>query len=179
MVGMGSSAQTIYTAMFFASPLTYILLYSLTMWKENLTGTLELHKTCRITPRHITAVRMLFFGGASMTVNGLVSIFIFKTVQEHDITLSFLRLLEISFCSLFIFAAVLLFIMLKRGSKTQRIFAALWCVSGIAAVMMTEFELFLRNLPSYVLIGTAVIFALLFILETRIYFKKGEKYAVS
>jgi len=173
--------KAMYSVMFFTSPLTYILLYSLTMWKENLTGTLELHKTLRISTRHITAVRMLFFGGISVAVNGVVSLFAFHHAKKHEITVSFFRLLEISFCSLFIFAAILLFVMLKTQSRASTrnicIFLSVWVISGAVGLIQTipAFDIFLRTLPAFSLTGVAVIFAILFIFESKIYFRRNSR----
>jgi hypothetical protein len=173
---MAVSREVVYSAMFFSSPLTYILLYSLIMWKESLTGTLDLHRTLKISTRHITAVRMLFFGSVSIAVNGVISAFAvhFRAHRYDETSVDFLRLLEISFCSLFVFAALLLFIMLKfRSNKSQIAFISTWCFVG--AVVITPLESLLQTLPPLILTGVAVVAAIIFVLESKIYFK-GVKY---
>jgi hypothetical protein len=173
--------KAMYSVIFFTSPLTYILLYSLTMWKENLTGTLELHKTLRISTRHITAVRMLFFGGGSVAVNGVISLFAYSHANRHEITVSFFRLLEISFCSLFIFAAILLFVMLKtHTNKGQIVFLVAWCVIGAVGLIQAipAFNDFLQAVPAFTMTGIAVIFAVLFIIQSKLYFRRTN-YAYS
>jgi hypothetical protein len=168
---MSVSREVVYSAMFFSSPLTYILLYSLIMWKESLSGTLDLHKTLKRTTRHITAVRMLFFGAFSVVVNGIISAFAVFEHRHSEISVSFLRLLEISFCSLFVFAALLLFVMLKfRSNKSQIAFGTVWCVVG--AVVITPFESLLQTLPPLILTGVAVVAAIIFALESKIYFRR-------
>jgi len=174
---MAISIERMHSVMFFISPLTYILLYSLTMWKERLSGTLELHRTLRITPRHITAVRMLFFGAFSLAVNGIISAFAIFASRHSEITVSFFRLLEISFCSLLVFAVILLFIMLKfPNNKLQIAFIAMWCIVGIVAII--QVENLLQSLPAFTLTGIAVLFATIFIIESKIYFKGVKHYAI-
>jgi hypothetical protein len=174
---MSVTDGTMYSVMFFTSPLTYILLYLLTMWKESLNGTLELHRTLRTTPRHITAMRMLFFGAFSMAANAVISALTVEFAANRTIVVSFARLLEVSFCSLFVFAALLLFVMLKfRGNAPQILFVLLWIIGGVFVVISSSefatFENLLQNLPSLVLTAIAVIATIIFALESKIYFRR-------
>jgi len=168
---MAISSEVLYSAMFFTSPLTYILLYSLVTWKENLSGTLDLHKTLKISTRHITAVRMLFFGGFSIAVNGIISGFAVFEYRHSENTVSYLKLLEISFCSLFVFAAILLFVMLKfRSNKSQIAFISLWVTVGAFAII--PLENVLQTLPPLILTAIAVVAAIIFTIESKIYFRR-------
>ena len=174
---MAVSSEVLYSAMFFTSPLTYILLYSLITWKENLSGTLDLHRSLKISTRHITAVRMLFFGGFSIIINGIISGFAVFEYRHSENAVSYLKLLEISFCSLFVFAAILLFVMLKfRSNKSQIAFISLWVTVGVFAII--PFENILKTFPPLVLTVIAIIFAVLFILESKIYFRRNN-YVIS
>ena len=52
--------------LFLLSPLLYALLHLLTWWKESMSGTLDWKRTCRLSFRTLTAMRMLYFGGVSV-----------------------------------------------------------------------------------------------------------------
>jgi hypothetical protein len=102
-----------------------------------------------------------------MAVNAVISAF----AAFGESSVSFLRLLEISFCSLFVFAALLLFVMLKFRSGTPArstgIFISLWVISGAAAVI--PFENLLRTMPPLVLTSVAIVFAIIFIRGVKSY----------
>lgn len=176
---MAVSQDVLYSVMFFTSPLTYVLLYSLVIWKESFSGTRDLHKTLEISADCLSAVRMLFFGVFSMAVNGFISAFaVFGHSYRNELQVSFMRLLEISFCSLFVFASILLFILLKfRSNKAQIAFIAAWCIGG--AVTVIPFDSLLKALPPLALSAITVMSAVVFIIESKIFYRRRKYYVNS
>lgn len=166
--------ERLYGSLFFVSPFTYLLLYSLTMWKEKLSGVWDLKMTCRVTLRHLTAARMLCFGGAGTLTSVMLSGAVCYVSRD---ALSFFRLLGVSLCSLFLFAAMLLFLLLRlRGRYAQIICTTIWVMLGgaVHAHAGSGISLALGELPVAVLLTAAAAFFALFLLETRIYFFRRE-----
>ncbi len=171
----------LYTGLFLISPLSYMLLYSLVLWKEKLTGTWELKMTCLLTIRHLTAVRMLVFGAIGILTNTAVLTFLY---YRSATPLPFFQLLGISFSSLFLFAVVTLWTMRRLpGFYPQVLLSIFWC--GFSLVLFTFFnvriETMFLQLPAMITLGFALFMILLFLWELRSYFfAKGDlNYAIN
>jgi len=174
----GPLTGRLYGAVFFFSPVAYMLLCALTAWKEHIAGVTELHNTCRFTLHHLTAVRMFCFGGAGTLVCGLTS----WAVSARSGT-EFMRLFGISLCALFLFASAFLFLISRcRGVTPQIVCIGVWCILGLGLCAGSNEYLnyALKSLPLIVFFIAAAVFLALYMAETRNYFmKKGEScYAV-
>lgn len=98
-----SFAEHLAALLFFTSPILYAAAYALTMWKESLCGTLEWKRTCRLPLQTLMALRMLLFGGAAVLVCVPVNLLLW---WRSGGTLPLLRVLGVSFSSLFLYAAM-------------------------------------------------------------------------
>jgi len=156
----------IYGAVFLFSPLAYMLLCLMTAWKEYTEGVAELHATCRFTPGHLIALRMLFFGGAGTLVCGGISWALAAYAGAE-----FLRLFGISLSALFLFAALYLII-------PRIVCIGIWGVLAITFPAASEYcNGFFVKLPVVVFFIAAALFIALFVLKTRNYFMKKGRYA--
>ncbi len=121
-------AQVLPWVLFLAAPLLYAAAHILTMWKESQSGALDWKRTCRLSLQTLTALRMLLFGGAAVLACVLVNLLLWQASGE---ALSLVRMLGISFASLFLYAAASL---VCRRPWGQAVPAALWLLVGVSAL---------------------------------------------
>ncbi|ADY55664.1 hypothetical protein Sgly_1359 [Syntrophobotulus glycolicus DSM 8271] len=144
-----NNKSSLYVLLFLASPLLYALLHILTIWKEIMTGTYEQKMACRYSSKQITSLRMLAFGGSSAVLSVLVSTLIWLILTKD---LSILRLMGVSFASLFLFAAVQLLTEWKRSTaKSYFLTPVLWVIlSGSLLLIGRPAEQIFLNTPTAV-----------------------------
>ena len=107
--------------LFLSAPLLYAAAHILTMWKESQCGTLDWKRTCRLSLQTLTALRMGLFGGAAVLVCVPVDLLLWRASGG---ALSLVRMLGISFSSLFLYAALSL--ACRRSRRGAVVSAVLW-----------------------------------------------------
>ena len=160
-------------ALLMVSPAVYSLLHFLTMWKEKQIGLYEIKMTCHYTLKELTALRMMFFGGASAIVDVT---FVLCIRQQAKLALSFFQMLGISLSALFLYGTATLFLLSHAKSRYQWILPAGWCVTCIAlAVFSVDILGFLIKIPNVIAVLAALMAALLFFAESEHYLSKTYK----
>ncbi|MGI5896749.1 MAG: hypothetical protein ACOX6U_07295 [Oscillospiraceae bacterium] len=159
--------------LFLFSPALYFLLHCLTTVRELQENTREIPMTCRYTQRHLTAMRMLYFGGFGVAVNTVVVLLAAQSVKE-----SFLQMLGLSLSSLFLYASWTVFCLLRfRRTMLQLIVPpAVWfvLVSGLSLLPDYGAEL-IGMLPSGILLLFAGCFCAIFLAELHGYYGKNKE----
>lgn len=173
MVAMAS--RVMYTAVFTVSPLLYLCFWLLITWKEEVAGISVLQWGCKYTPVHISAVRMLVFGGVSMLAD-LPLAALSARMQTGD----FWQLLLLAFCSLFLYAVVMLVLLLYlRAKQAVVVLPFLWFSACLLPVFYDsmQWELLLQRLPTLLLAAAAVCMGAVYGLLLNTYIKKEKEYA--
>lgn len=163
--------------LFWLSPFLYGLLHILSAAKQIMTGTYELLMTCRLSLRQMTVLRMLLFGGISLCLSTGTNLMLWLILGDGC---SLLKMLGISFTSLFLFAWLEL--MAEGRGKAPlawMIVPLLWCILGLILLLMGERALLLfRVVPTAVFLVLAVSFAFLYGRSLRNYYFKNREGAV-
>lgn len=157
--------QLLPLSLFLISPALYGLLCVITMWKERQVGLYSIKMTCYYTLKELTALRMVFFGGANALLDaGLVLVL----WQREDMLLSFVQMLSLSLSALFVYGIATLFAVSHVPGNRQWIVPLLWCAACAAPVILGMDALgLLMKLP-----GAAALFAALF--AAALFFAKAE-----
>lgn len=135
--------------LFLLSPALYAALHLLTRWKESMSGTLEWKQTCKLSFGSLTALRMLFFGGAA-TVLCVPQSALLWYIGGMEIPL--LWMLSVSFASLFLYAAFSL-ALTRRQTWTSAVAApAGWLCIGVILLCWEKASQFLLQVPAVVFI---------------------------
>lgn len=136
LVSASSDSGMLTVLLMIFSPVFYMALHILTVWKEVMTRTYELLMTCRCSLRQLTVVRMLIFGGMSLC---------FSTAFSGGLSLRWEdgpglpRLLSISFASLFLFACLSLLAERKWPAPMSCLPApGAWIVLGVVLLLLGE-----------------------------------------
>lgn len=160
-------------ALLLVSPAVYGLLHFLTIWKEKQVGLYEIKMTCHYTLKELTALRMVFFGGASALMD---VIFVLCIRQQVQIVLSFFQMLGISLSALFLYGTATLFLLSHIKSIYQWILPAGWCLACIIpAIFHADILGILMKIPNAVAIVAALAAAVLFFAESEHYLSKSYK----
>ena len=131
--------------LFLTAPLLYAAAHALTMWKESQCGTLDWKRTCRLSLQTLTALRMGLFGGTAVLVCVPVDLLLWQACGG---TLSLIRMLGISFSSLFLHAALSL--AFRRFRWGLAVPVTLWALLGTAFLSHTLWAAFLMEAPTAV-----------------------------
>ena len=129
--------------LFLLSPALYALLHLLTAWKEQMSGTLEWKRTCRVNFRAVNALRMLCFGGAAL-VFCVPQCLLLWLLDGKSVSL--LWMMGVSFSSLFLYG------LLTLSVPDVRLWLppALWVAAGIALVCWKGASRLLLRVPAAV-----------------------------
>lgn len=138
-------AQELPGLLFLAAPLLYAAAHILTIWKEAQCGTLEWKRTCRLPLQTLTTLRMGLFGGAAVLVCIPVDLLLWRASGG---ALPLVRMLGISFSSLFLHAALTLALCRPRWSLTAP--AVIWAALGAALLRYDPWAGFLLEIPTAV-----------------------------
>lgn len=149
--------ERIYTSIFIASPLYYLMtnIFSFINLKEN--NTFEIEMVCKYNLYQLSALRMLIFSIISIILS---SIFI---LGLHNKINTF-RGMMISLSSIFLFASLLLYSIVKMKSKIVKFIVVggwLICNGALLKLSANQYFEFLQTIPIvvYVLvIGVSVCF---------------------
>ena len=131
--------------LFLTAPLLYAAAHILTMWKESQCGTLDWKRTCRLSLQTLTALRMGLFGGAAVLVCVPVDLLLWHACGG---TLSLIRMLGISFASLFLHAALSLALRCLRWGVAVPI--VIWVLLGVVLICHEPWTAFLPEVPTAV-----------------------------
>ena len=149
------------------------------MWKELSTGTLEWKQTCRIPLRALTALRMLVFGGVSVMVCVPADMLLWE-LSRHRVALPWM--LEVSFSSLFLYAALSLSCQRLHRREMMLAAPAFWLALGVFLLCWEEGAALLLRIPALVFFLLALDGLALFLGELKhdlIYpIEGGLRYAV-
>ena len=137
--------------LFLSAPLLYASAHILTMWKEAQCGTLDWKRTCRLSLRTLTALRMGLFGGATVLVCVPVDLMLWHAC---DGALSLIRMLGISFASLFLHAAISLSFLRPRWGASVPV--VIWVLAGAVLLCYEPWTAFLVEIPTIVFFLLAV-----------------------
>jgi len=185
-IAVGSNL--VYAMLFTISPVFYILVHLISLWKEHILGTLDIQKSCKYTPLHLTIYRMMAFGLISvllyLPILSLTRLYIttggqfYSTGQFYDgAEASFLQLLLTAMCPLLFYAVLLLFVILRTSSVVAHTALPLtWIAIVLPAVLFAgkKLEMLLSGLSILsfsVFVGAAL---MLFLVELRILLRRGE-----
>lgn len=163
--------------LFLASPALYALLLGLTAWKEAQSGLLDWKRSCRLSVRAVTALRMAVFGGGSVLVWVPVNLWLWKAMGG-ELPLSWM--LGISLSSLFLYG--LLSLICLEGKGRGRLIAppVIWTALGGLLLMWDRASAWLTALPGVVFLVLAGVALALYLLELRQFClgrRRGETYA--
>ena len=152
--------------LFLASPALYALLLGLTAWKEAQSGLLDWKRSCRLSVRAVTALRMAVFGGGSVLVWVPVNLWLWRAMGR-ELPLSWM--LGVSLSSLE-----------RRG----RLIAppVIWAALGGLLLMRDGASAWLAALPGAVFLALAGGALALYLLELKRFClgrRRGETYAFS
>lgn len=173
VVAMAKSV--LYSSVFTVAPLLYLAAWLLVSWKEELSGTLALQGVCKYTSVHVTAVRMLCFSSLNLLINVPVT-----AAAAHFQAGDFRKLLLLSFCALFLYAVVLLVLLLHvKARYAVSILPFAWLAVCLLPVLKdyVRWEKLLQALPTYVLVLPMTVFAVLYFVLLNRYVRKEEEYA--
>lgn len=163
----------LYLLIFLISPFLYAVLHLLTVWKDIMMGTYERFMTLRISLWQMTVVRMLIFGGVSVVFSVGMSIGFWLLFANTD---SLLRMLSLSFASLFLFAWTELLIEWKwRVPASYFMTPGIWAVFGIILLgsgehVQQSVQYILLSVPVAVFFMIGFIFAVLYLKRLRKYY---------
>lgn len=151
--------------LFLISPCLYGLMQGLTDWKERMCRTYEWKKSCLISLKSLTALRMLIFGGVSTGVCVPVNVLLrYVSGSRHGL----IWMLGLSFSSLFLYAALSLACGRIRIGRAALFGApAVWVLAGIILIKSRAAADFLLKIPAYVFCITAVLSLGLYLFELR------------
>ena len=136
-VSAKQNLNLLYLLIFLLSPFLYAVLHLLTVWKDIMVGMYEQLMTLRISLRQMTTLRMLVFGGISVLLCAGISIISWLLFSD---TASFLRMLSLSFASLFLFAWMELLVEWKwRAPLSYFIVPVGWIGIGILLLGLGEY----------------------------------------
>ncbi len=160
--------------LFLLSPVFYILLYCLATGKELQENTREIPMACRYTLRHLTTMRMLYFGGFGAVADTLLAFFI-----SQSSSWPFLKMLGLSLSSLFLYASLAVFFLLRVRRTFLQLFAppVIWtvAVSGLGFLLPDFGAGFFSAVPEWVTLLFAVCFCAVFLAQLHGYLGKNKE----
>ena len=165
--------------LFLASPALYALLLGLTAWKEAQSGLLDWKRSCRLSVRAVTALRMVVFGGGSVLVWVPVNLWLWKAMGG-ELPLSWM--LGVSLSSLFLYGLLSLICLERRGRGQLVAPPVIWAALGGLLLMWDGASAWLAALPGAVFLALAGGALALYLLELRRFClgrRRGETYAFS
>lgn len=125
------------------APLLYAALQALTLWQEQLQGTLEWKRSCLITPDVLLALRTAVFGACAAAVCVPVNYLFWRLMGRQG---SFFWMLGAAYACLFLYAALTLLL----GRRNSLTLPALWLLSGVGLSQWKLGSLLLLRTPALV-----------------------------
>ncbi len=133
---VASQPEMLTVLLFIVSPLFYMALHLLTIWKEVMARTYELLMTCRCSLKQLTTVRMLIFGGMSLCCSTALGGGLSCLWPDGP---RLLRLFSISFAALFLFAGLSLLAERRWPAPLSGLLVpAVWMALGLSLLLLGE-----------------------------------------
>ncbi|MCH4239583.1 MAG: hypothetical protein LKF71_04875 [Oscillospiraceae bacterium] len=171
---INQSHNDLYAMLFTFSPMLYLLLCLLGLWKERISHTFDLKMTCRYTPYDMMAFRMLIFSCISIFVNMVaVGIFCAQGATAH-----FWHLFFVTASGLFLFSALLLFSVLHNHGLLAPTATALgWLLANglVYQELNTGYSNLLQAIPLYLHIVVTILCACVYFAGLSRLFQKKEE----
>lgn len=160
--------------LFLFSPALYFLLHCLTTVKELQENIREISMTCHYTQRHLTTMRMLYFGGFGVVANTVIALLMSQVSNGP-----FLQMLGLSLSSLFLYASWNLFCLLRfRRTILQLVVPpSVWLLAvTVLYLLLPEHGMnFIGMIPNGLLLLFAGCFCAAFLAELHGYYRKYEE----
>lgn len=176
-----SRVQYVYAALFALAPAFFIFIVLFTEFLERMNGMYELKMSLKYTLNQVTAFRIMCFALFGILLFTLVSIYFNYLTPAYG----FIKCLSISLCALFRCSFETLFMMRRfHWNRMYMTGLLLWIALGLSPVWIfgDQWELFLSNMPSVIVIFIAVTSFVLFLAEIKQMMnpnkRKGEYCAV-
>jgi hypothetical protein len=153
-----------HTVLFTCSPLLFVVVMFFSEIIERTDPLYELKMTCKYTIRQIMAFRIMCF--SLLGTAFCVGITAYQSTNAYEL----LRLLPLSLCALFLCSLISLFLIRRLAGKLIfALSALLWLSVTLIPVLIfgMKWEQFLSGLPAIITIGSAIAFAILFLLELK------------
>ena len=131
------------------SPLVYVVVYSLVVWKEMIFDLYEMKMACKYNLQLLSSVRMLYFSMISLSLNS-IAILIMQPVEVRGA--DFMNLLGISFAATFLYGIAIIFFRWRGKTViSQLICSGVWVTANVLFICFggQAFEKFLMDLPNY------------------------------
>jgi len=148
------------------APVLYFTVLFFSEWKERITGTWEVLKTCRYDLKYITSMRIIIVTFAGLI---LITLSTLPLIQfEH-----YLKILLSAFFAFFLYHVIALVFLLISESFSCRILAPVcWLIGwGVLHIIFgaSRIELFFYNAPIMLITCLTCLFIAIFILELRVF----------
>lgn len=131
------------------SPLVYMVIYCLVVWKEMIFDLYEMKMACKYHLQLLSSIRMLYFSMISLAWNS-IAILMMQPVGERGA--DFMNLLGISFAATFLYGIAIIFFRWRRKTViSQLICSGVWVGANVFFICVggQAFEKFLMDLPGY------------------------------
>lgn len=161
--------------MFAFSPMLFMLLYSLSYWKELGESVYPIKMTCKYNVHHLLAYRMLAASLASVVLNG-----VYVAVLCNRLSIPGITMVCISFSALFLFSLLLIMAVLRFHSLPAVIvLCAGWLLVNaiIGGLALDAYAMFLQAVPVVVWIVLDVILAAAYVKCWGVYLNRRMRYA--
>lgn len=160
----------IYAVVFSLAPLLFMLLFSLSYWKEREANLYALKMVCKYTVKYLLAFRML-----TASVLGFVCTTVYVLILCHIMQTGFVHAMSVAYASLFLFSIIMVQIVLSRESFLPvAVLSAAWvlCNSICFAVSVDIYSLLLRAIPTAIWIAVDTVLAIFLIKKCRLYVRR-------
>lgn len=165
-----SGEVQIYAAVFSFSPLLFMLLCTLSFWKEKETDLYPLKMTCRYTIHHLLAFRML-----TASVLGFVCTTGYVVILCRLIDMEFIHVLAVACASLLLFSIFMVQIILSKESFLSIVILCFaWLLfNGICfAASISIYSFLLRAVPTVIWIAVDILLGVALIRKYRLYVRR-------
>lgn len=163
---------------FLTSPIIYIFLTLTILWKEELSNVIEWKFTLLTSFQEIMAMRMIVAGGISVLFIIPVDYFLWNNYFNE---VSFIRILALSYSSLFLYGTISLLVERVLNFKVSFILPFIWILANYLSIKSPYMLQILESLPTYVFIIVSIISFVGFVINIKMYlFEKlegGKSYA--
>lgn len=165
-----SGKVQIYAVVFSLSPLLFMMLFTLSYWKEREANLYSLKMVCRYTVKHLLAFRML-----TASVLGFACTTGYVLILCHLMRMEFVHVLSVAYASLFLFSIVMVQIVLSIESFLPVvILCVMWilcnCICFVVSVNI--YSLLLQAVPTALWIVIDTILVVVLIKKCRLYVRR-------
>lgn len=157
------------------SPMLFMLLYTLSYWKELGESVYPIKMTCKYTVHHLLAYRMLAASMASVVFNG-----VYVAVLCSRLSIPGITMVCISFSALFLFSLLLIMTVLRFQSLwTVIVLNVGWLVLNaiLGGLEMKAYAIFLQAVPVGVWIVLDVFLVVAYMKCCGVYLNRRMRYA--